>query len=780
MKLRLSIFKYIDYIAKFHLSVLSVTTYILGIITWKYALFTSLFIILFLFCIYIIFKQKLIRKWCLILLFLVTLYVLAASQTAFRNKTYSLIKESKTIIISGRVLDAHQLRNKKIRFPLELEPNKNSIIIKLKQNKTDINYGDIVSIKGKFAAIQAPTNPGQFDYPKYLESKQISGVFYADNVTITKKTKGNPFQRIAIYLRKKIHTLNQKSLPTPFDKLYTGLVFGDHGAKLPDEMQERYKKTGLTHLLVVSGSQVSLLSGILLTIIKKFTRNPRIIFTLVTLANIIFYCLTGGGASVFRAIIMNEIAVLISLMKRRADILHILSVTALIMLLINPLYLYDLGALLSFLATISLVYGVEPIAKKLPQNWPNFAKSALAMALSPFLWTSPLLIYSFNNISPISIVSNLVAVQAIEWLVIIGFFSAIIGFFIEPLSLLINKVSYLIMLLLEKIVIVLAEIPGGVLYIKKPSILIILGLYLCFILCLRSYKKKYLIYAAMIILSFLWVVPALIPNKTLTITFIDVGQGDATLIQTPGKKNILIDAGLVKKDFRTGEVKYNMGKRTVAPLLKYYGINKLDMVIITHFDSDHVGGIPYILENFRIGTLVDNGRSENYFPEYNDLRNKLKSRYIKAESGQIFNIDKDTQLHILYPIKNQAYDKKKNNNSIVAKLLYKNTSFLITGDLEHEREKELVHRYQDLLNVNVYKAGHHGSKTSSTSSFIDHVKPDITIISCGRRNRYRHPHPSVIKRLRYTNSTLFRTDKGGAITCESDGNSFQCLSFLKS
>ena len=137
------------------------------------------------------------------------------------------------------------------------------------------------------------------------------------------------------------------------------------------------------------------------------------------------------------------------------------------------------------------------------------------------------------------------------------------------------------------------------------------------------------------------------------------------------------------------------------------------MVITTHFDSDHVGGVPSILESMRVGTLMDNGRTEPYFKRYNQLRKKHQKKYIKAESGQVFNIDKDTTLTILHPIKGMDYDKKKNNNSIAGIIRYKNTSFLFTGDLEEEREYLLTQVYGHHLDVDLYKAGHHGSKTSS-------------------------------------------------------------------
>jgi competence protein ComEC len=673
---------------------------------------------------------------------------------------------------------------KKIKFLAKTIPEKAKILVSLpnKANLGKIHYGDILDISGKFTQPEPATNLGQFDYSKYLKYKGIAGIFRAKTANKIKATIANPCKKLAYYLKNKIVVINKKTLPFPYSEIYTGLVFGDHGITLPKEIQKKFKKVGLTHLLVVSGSQVALLSGILLNIFAAINLSSRTTFSLITLCNILFYFLTGGGASILRAILMSEIALSIKLLRRNSNFYHVLALSAFIMLVINPLYLFDIGAYLSFMATIALIFGVNKLANILPKKWPSKIKLALSLALAPFIFTFPILWFYFQQISPISIIANLIVINAIELLVTLGFFSTIIGFLILPITQVVNNFCFLVIKTLSVIVDFLANIPFGSFNISKPHPIIILALYLIIFFVFDAISKNnlkklkiYLCFGTCLIA--LLIIPSLIPGKYLTVTFLDVGQGDAAFIQTPDGKNILIDGGDIFIDFKTGKTIFDTGENIIMPFLRHKGINKLDLVITTHFHSDHVGGVPFVLNNIPIGIALDNNRQNHRYKSYKDAIKINEIQQLPATKDLVFNFNKNISLKILYPFrsfatrvqKNQNSHRNPNNNSVVCKLSYGNIDFLFTGDLEKEKEIELAKIYNNRLEAEVLKAGHHGSATSSSPRFLKFVNPIFSVISVGKKNKFRHPSKSVLTRLKNSNCKILRTDKHGAITFKTDG-----------
>lgn len=716
------------------------------------------------------------------LLFLPLIMVMIGmASIQFKERTFqkysAVLKQNH---ISVLALEESETMDYGQKFLAKQYPNGPKLIVHTTQ-KTPYHYGDKLVLDGHFKPPTKITNPGQSDFQKILKKKGIVGIFKAKEIRKQGNHIYNPFKWIAIQLRHKVHSVFQSNVPAPYDALLIGLVFGDHGIELSNEFEEQFRHVGLTHLLVVSGSQVSLLSGIILTFLQKLKLSRKRIVFLIWIANAIFFFMTGGGASIFRAALMNSIATGLWGLHRNSTPLHICSVTALIMCLISPYYLTDAGAQLSFLATFSLLYGVSPIEKKLPQKWPSGIRTALATAIGPFIWTTPLTATLFHAISPISLLSNIAAVQAIEWLVVVGFTSAFIGLICGPLSLILNHFCLLIMQGLTWLVTGLEKVPGGQFYIPNFPLSLTFLIYTWIIMVFfplpftvpKKLVKNTLI---LIIISLIGVTLWFsLPGKMLTITSLDVGQGDATLIQTPRGKVILIDTGLLSKDRRTGKVKSDMGRDVILPALHHLGINKIDLLIITHFHLDHIGGAPAILEKIPVGTVIDNGCPEAHFKEYERL--KRKTKVIVAQAGTTLPIEKNLTLKVLHPFKNQECNDNQNNQSVTVKLTHGQNTFLFTGDLEEEGEALLVSHYGTQLDSDILKLGHHGSKTSSTPDFLAAVTPKLALISSGLHNRYGHPHPSVIERVRADHIPIFNTAQNGAIILLSDGKTLQVKTF---
>lgn len=247
------------------------------------------------------------------------------------------------------------------------------------------------------------------------------------------------------------------------------------------------------------------------------------------------------------------------------------------------------------------------------------------------------------------------------------------------------------------------------------------------------------------------------PSSTLQVHFIDVGQGDSTLIITPDKKTILIDAGDEQHSSRT------------TGYIKSQGIEKLDLVIATHPDADHIGGMDKIIKNFDIGMFSMPLVSKDT-KQYKEIKKELKNKKLKNKplyTGDGLSIGKDVKLQILSPQKNKTYSDT-NEYSIVARLLYKEVSFLFMADATMENEIAIINDFDD-IRADVLKLGHHGSSTSTSDYFLGKVNPSIGVISCGKNNKYGHPHKEVRNLLEKYNIMIFRTDEQGSIVLYSDG-----------
>jgi competence protein ComEC len=249
--------------------------------------------------------------------------------------------------------------------------------------------------------------------------------------------------------------------------------------------------------------------------------------------------------------------------------------------------------------------------------------------------------------------------------------------------------------------------------------------------------------------------------------FIDVGQGDCALIQTPGGKNILVDGG-PEDDYA------DAGRDIIVPYLAKLGIKKIDAIFISHAHRDHIGGIPAIIKNFEVGAVYDTGYAYPS-PIYEKLLRQInanKITYVQARADTKVVIDPAVEIKILGPPKRLPWDDP-NNNSMVVRLLYKEISFLFTGDIEADAEDSLVRIYRYGLESNILKVPHHGSKTSCADYFLEAVNPEVAVIPVGRRNRFRHPGPSTVKKLKDFGINVYRNDLDGTVVVDTDGFVFE-------
>lgn len=262
----------------------------------------------------------------------------------------------------------------------------------------------------------------------------------------------------------------------------------------------------------------------------------------------------------------------------------------------------------------------------------------------------------------------------------------------------------------------------------------------------------------------------------LTVAFINVRQGDGTVIQTPDGKTIVIDAGVGSSTYSS----YDAGSMVMAPYLDEKGIKKIDMVVATHPDWDHIGGIPYILENYEVGMVLDCGvpHTTEAYKKYQDLVAKKGIKYVIASQGQVLDWGDCVKAEVLAPvgsIEKRQGAKDLNNTSVVIRLSYGDVSFMMVGDCGTEQEETITPVYGPGLKSTILRAGHHGSDTSSGEEFVNLVSPEVVVISAGKRNKFGHPKQSVIDKFESMGSRIYRTDYSGTVIVKTDGKDYEVI-----
>ena len=483
--------------------------------------------------------------------------------------------------------------------------------------------------------------------------------------------------------------------------------------------------------------------------------------------------LTGLTPSIIRACIMCIISLIASLSFKRYDIANSLGISLLIILLNNPHSINSLSVLLSYFGFLGIIILGSPCIKKINEiignNIIRYILNIIISSISAQIFIFPIILYIFGTISLTFMFSNLFIIPLSSIITIIGFFIMIcplkIFGLVEPIiEITINIVKFFANMNISKIYCIIPSIIQIIIYY-------VINIYLYYMIRrdyiykIKHFIKKYG-KAIVIIITIITVLRILSTNnlENCYIDFIDVGQGDATLIVTNTNKKILIDGG--GSEFNSD---FDVGKNTLLPHLLKKKINKLDYVIISHFDSDHVGGILTILNELKVEKVIIGKQfetSQNY-EEFIKIMEKKKIKLYVVEAGQKIKVDKDTTIDILWPdTSNIIKENILNNNSLVCKLNFKDKSMLCTGDIEEIAEKAILSKYSDnlnILNADIIKIAHHGSRTSSITPFINRVRPKIALIGVGKNNKFGHPNFKTIENLEKMGVKIFRTDEKGEI-----------------
>ncbi len=579
-------------------------------------------------------------------------------------------------------------------------------------------------------------------------------------------------------MREKLSATANAFLPAPYSALLNSMVFGAKAAELPLNLKDLYKRAGVAHLLVASGMQLGLLVGFFgfFKRIGNFSNSFFLVFA--SLFNLFYTLIAVPGPSILRSMLMVETMLFAQVFKRENDFVSSFSLSGFLLLLWDPLLLFNAGFQLSFAATWAVVKFSPIIKDYLSEFLPIWLADLSAASLGPVLITLPITWWHFGEVSLIAFISNFFILPWVGLLVIMGTIGAFLGMVIPFLGEIICYANLPLLIALNFLADIFAGFSFSSIAFSPPSLVLVFFYYsLIHVFCyVREKKIKWNYQWSFIILGvflLLYLVNAFfsasfISGPLLTISMLDVGQGDAILIETPQKKNILVDAGEEK-----------FVRWSVLSPLKRKGICQLDALVLTHAHDDHIGGAPAVLSSLGVAQAWSNGIPANtlsFIQASSLIQSKGIDSYI-AQAGDIFYLEPNLYIQILFPDQKSLslHALDLNNTSLTFRLSYKNFSMLFTGDLGFEGEEQLLAKNFSLKS-NILKVGHHGSSTSSSFAFLQRVSPQAALISCGRKNKFRHPHAITLKRLETIKARIFRTDLQGTIKVVTNGRIFNITS----
>lgn len=680
-----------------------------------------------------------------------------------KNKYLEIYKDDKSIISATAVV---------IKGPSEGEynykytvkartgkyKNKKFIVYINKKNKKLLEYGNLIEIKGEYSAPEVARNYKGFDYSQYLKTLNIYGTIKVEESKIINKNQLSPILISINNIKEKMIDNANRNMPKRTANLLLGILIGERD-NIQEDIIESFRTANLSHILAVSGAHTSYIILGITYLISKSKRPKRIGYIITIINLLIFIIITGASYSVVRACIMAIVVIGAKICYRKENFFTSICISLIIILIQNPFAINDIGLKLSFMGTAGIVIFNKSITNffiklKIKQK----IAEALSVTFSAQLMIMPITILNFNTISLTFFISNILASPLLGIIIIFGFISIFISSILNPISKILFLILHIFLELLILVSKVTEKIPGSSILVRTPNILFAIVYYILIlffnyffvikqnptrrfhkkiikIITIKNIKNAFKVIAVVFLIMLLLTRIVRIINPTLKIYFIDVGQGDSTLIVTPKNKKILIDGGEGKTNVL---FQYLLDRR----------INKIDYIIISHFDSDHCNGLIEIIEKMRVENIVMSKQSKES-EEYKKILEIIKQKNIKVSSVKAEDkiiIEKNLYIKILNPAEKFEF-QDLNNNAIVAKLVYKNFSMLFTGDIE-KAEENLAKKYKNELKSTILKVAHHGSKTSTSEEFLKYVEPQIALIGVGENNKFGHPNQITIEKLK--------------------------------
>ncbi|MFH1245776.1 MAG: DNA internalization-related competence protein ComEC/Rec2 [Candidatus Omnitrophota bacterium] len=654
-----------------------------------------------------------------------------------------------------------------------------------------VQYGDTLLLQGTLTRPAGLRNPGGFDYRTYLANYNVRGVLQVKEKDACKIiSSSKTFLNLIFGLKQRLLDKIYTHLSAQEAAILAAILLGER-AELSPESKMMFINTGTIHILAISGLHISLI-GIMAILFFRFLRiERRTVYVLTMIFLIAYTFLCGACPSVVRAAIMAGIVFLGILINREYKMYNSLGIAALIILLYNPRYLFDAGFCLSFLSVISIVYFSPKIEGRIFfKDWvaphPLFIRRAVlytikafSVSLSAWIGILPAVAYYSNTISPIAILANLIVVPYSSFMVIFGMFFLMFSW-ISPLGAVLGQANEYILQGLIRLTAFFAQAPGGVFHCPRPSCLFCCAYFSAFFLIFNHRKLKISPgkIGIMLLLGlnfFIWKPVFAAASRELTVTFLDVGLGDAIFIKFPGEGTMLIDTG------RAGQS--NSADNVILPFLWDKGVTRLSALLITHPDNDHIGGASGVLKHLPVDYVFDNGDKKNSerFDAYMEQLSVKKIRRQKLKKGDNISGFPGVELSVLHPpgifLRDTSSDA--NNNSLVLKLKYKDVSFLFCADIKKEAARRLI-LYGAELKSDVIKVPHHGSDEGEAERELFRLAAaPIAVISVGDNGRFKFPAQKTLDALNQLGAKIHATSVDGAVIVSTDGKNISVRDYVK-
>ncbi len=646
-----------------------------------------------------------------------------------------------------------------------------NIIINDKTEKIKkIKIGDTLELEGRIKTPNPAQNPSQFDYSKYLQYKKIFSSVYVNTEWEIKSQAQNLTGKALRNLndiRTKIINIHAKNIDSPMLEILGGIIFGDDAVNPDENIKTAFINSGIFHILAASGMNVTLIFGIWFFFAQRFKFNYK--FSLLTgMALIIFYtCMTGFGPPIIRASLMLILILTGKLIDRTTPTLALLFIVALLMLIYNPLMIFDIGFQLSFTVTFALILSSPLFVFNFKYKPVNYILGASMIPVAAQFYAAPLQMYYFNTFSLYSVFANIAIIPVLSIVSFIGFISSILAL----IPYIANKICFAADFILNPMLVYITKVanffsnlPYSIILVPKPSILQLI-LYFSIIIsitCIIRFKlfskKLYLILSILVIFFISTLIK--IPQNDFQMMFFSVGNADAILLKSPKNEYFLIDTGKLNYLSLNSQAKF-----IIIKYLRDKGIKNINSLIISHFDSDHAGGSIDILKNIKTDNVYFTDIYENTNLSdsiINFIKDNNKNYKIITDKTKIYE-EKDFVINIIRPKGKDIITE--NENSLIVQCKYKDKNFLFMGDGDIKSYNSLPQNMKK--NISVMKSGHHGAKNTINQEMIDNT--DIFIISTGP-NVYNHPNPETIKLLNDNSKKYLRTDYHNAINIKVKNN----------
>jgi competence protein ComEC len=666
------------------------------------------------------------------------------------------------------------------------------------------HYGDVLEVTGE---LETPSQSEDFDYKTYLERQGIYSVIYYPKVEVLGQGEGiKPLQWV-YSLRERLSASLARALPEPQGSLAQAILLGLRG-NIPDSLHKAFSETGTAHLLAISGLHISIIIAILLSLCILLFGRQRSIYIWLTLALIWLYALLAGmHPPIIRATIMGSLFLIAEYLGRQRSAIIALAFAAAVMVGIQPYILWSVSFQLTFLAMAGLVLlypyfqawgrkGVARLFKNREKIVPtaSMITDVFAASLAAIVAVWPLIAYNFGIVSLVALPTTFFTLPALPFIIVTAALVAFVGLFALLVAQILGWLAWLFLSYLVFLVQGFDALPHASLEVTTVSAWHVWGYYaiLAGVIALLNrrnkladfssrltsgirkvaqgipkprlgFSPKWLVLPLLIVAILVWSVALTMPDDNLHVSFLDVGQGDAILIQTPNGQDILIDGG-------PDPQKINLELSEKLP----FWDRTVDLVVCTQPQADHVTGLVEVLQRYKVKQVLESGVSYNssIYHEWLKVIEDEGVEYNIAQAGQEIDLGNGIKMDVLNPPGNlwEGTNNDVDNNGVVLMLSWGQVSFLFTADIREEAEFELIGQRVNLKST-VLKVAHHGSETSTSQQFLAAVDPEVAVISVGEDNPFGHPSPEVWERLidRLGEDNVYRTDEDGTIEFITDG-----------